>query len=94
MGGPILKALLSSGFNVTIMSRADSTSTFEGVPDSQVVRGEYNPEFFRKVLSGKDALVMAVGSAALHTQREMIEAAAEVGVKRILPSEFGSVCYE
>ena len=94
MGRYILQALVDSDYNVTVMSRADSTSKFEGIPESSVVRGEYTPEFFRKVLTGKDALVLAVGSMALDSQKEMIDAAAEVGVKRILPSEFGGVRVE
>lgn len=76
------------------MSRAESTSTFESVPENNIVKGEYTPDFFRKVLSGQDALVLAVGSGALEAQKEMIDAAAEVGVKRILPSEFGGVSYK
>lgn len=66
-------------------------STFEGVPEQNVVRGEYTPEFFRKALLGQDALVLAIGSGALDAQKVIIEAAAEVGVRRIIPSEFGGV---
>ena len=76
---------------MTVISRAESTSVFQGVPEQNIIRGEYTVEFFRKALLGQDALVLAIGSGALGTQKEIIEAAAEVGVKRIIPSEFGSV---
>ena len=75
------------------MSRAESTSKIEGIPPENVVKGDYSREFFRKVFSGQDAVIMAVGSNALESQKPMIDAAAEVGVKRIIPSEFGSVRY-
>ena len=73
------------------MTRIGSTSSFEGVPAQNVVRGVYTPDFFRKVLRGQDALVLAIGSGALEAQKTLIEVAAEVGVRRIIPSEFGSV---
>lgn len=76
---------------MTVISRAGSTSEFPGVPEQNVKRGEYTADFFRKSLLGQDALVLAIGSSALETQKQMIEAATEVGVKRIIPSEFGSV---
>jgi hypothetical protein len=76
---------------VTVISRAESTSVFQGVPEQNIIRGEYTIEFFRKALLGQEALVLAIGSGALGTQKEIIEAAAEVGVKRIIPSEFGGV---
>jgi hypothetical protein len=55
------------------------------------VKGDYTPEFFRNALKGQDALVLAIGSSALGAQEDLITAAAEVGVKRIIPSEFGGV---
>ncbi|MCJ1385156.1 hypothetical protein MMC17_008277 [Xylographa soralifera] len=89
LGQCILRELIASQYDVTVMSRIGSTSTFEGVAEQNVIRGEYTPEFFRKALLGQDALVLAIGSGALDAQKAIIEAAAEVGVRRILPSEFG-----
>lgn len=91
LGSEILKALLDAKFDVTVISRAGSKSTFSGVSDEKVVRGDYTLDFFRRALEGQDALVTAVTSSAIDSQRVMIQAAAEAGVKRIVPSEFGSV---
>ncbi|OJJ47507.1 hypothetical protein ASPZODRAFT_141097 [Penicilliopsis zonata CBS 506.65] len=74
LGQSILKALLASRFNVTVLSRAESTTKFDPTVK----------------LSRQDALVLAVGSASLDFQKEIIDIAVEVGVKRIIPSEFGS----
>ena len=41
-------------------------------------------------LRGIDALVLTVGNAMHHLQPLFIEAAIAAGVKRIIPSEFGS----
>ena len=38
---------------------------------------------------GVDAVVSVLGAPALTTQKAFIDAAAEAGVKRFLPSEFG-----
>ena len=91
LGQSILKELVDSQYDVTIISRANSKSTFEGIPTQNVVRGEYTPEFFRKALQGQDSLVLAIGSEALDSQKAIIDVAAEVGVRRIIPSEFGGV---
>jgi uncharacterized protein YbjT (DUF2867 family) len=77
---------------VQVLTRADSTSTFPGVSLDKVVRGDFNDiNFYRSALKGQDALVLATGSSALDAQKDIMTAAAEAGVKRIIPSEFGSV---
>lgn len=83
--------MVKNNLDVTVITRASSTSTFPGVPDNKIIRGEYGPEFYRKALTGQDALILAVGMEALAAQKDLIDAAAEVGVKRIIPSEFGGV---
>lgn len=91
MGKPVVKALLESGFKVTAVSRTDSTSTFPD--DVQVVRGNYeDSEFWKKAFTGQDAVILAIGSGTLQSQKAIIDAAVAAGVKRIIPSEFGSVC--
>lgn len=48
-------------------------------------------ESLTAALQGIDAVVSTVGGAALHAQDVLIEAAAIAGVKRFIPSEYGSV---
>jgi len=42
------------------------------------------------VLQGQDALISSVAMAAVPSQRLLIDAAVKAGIKRIIPSEFGS----
>jgi hypothetical protein len=44
-------------------------------------------ESLTKVLEGQDALVSAVASLAVLSQRLLIDAAVKAGVKSIIPSE-------
>ena len=76
---------------MAVISRLTSTATFDDLPAQNVIKGEYTPAFFQKALTGQDASVMAVGFEGFELQKQIVEAAIEVGVKRIVPSEFGSV---
>jgi hypothetical protein len=91
VGKWIVTSLLESNFNVTALSRAESQSELNNSAVN-VVKGDYNDAaFLTKALTGQDALVLAVASGSLDTQKNLIDAAVAAGVKRIIPSEFGSV---
>jgi len=85
-----LKALLDSGkFNVTVVKRATSTGTFPAsvkvaVADTTSVKS------VTAAFQGQDAVVSAVGKDGLEGQHVLIDAAVAAGVKRFLPSDFGS----
>ncbi|MCJ1476766.1 hypothetical protein MMC13_005435, partial [Lambiella insularis] len=87
--GPfIVKALLEKGFNITVIARSGSQSTF---PSSvKVIKGDYTHDFLVEAFKGQDATVLTIGSASLAAQNAVIDAAVTAGVKRIIPSEFGS----
>ncbi|XXH05569.1 hypothetical protein Hte_012001 [Hypoxylon texense] len=86
-GTPITAALVKAGFEVTIITRVESTSTFPpGIP---VVRTEYTTEKLTGVLAGQDAVVCAVGPAGISTQAAMIDAAEAAGVRRFIVDDFG-----
>ncbi|PVH69525.1 isoflavone reductase family protein-like protein CipA [Cadophora sp. DSE1049] len=90
LGAPVLKAIINSGkFNVTVISRAASKSTF---PSSvNVIKADYaSVESLTFALKGQDAVVSTVGMEGLQGQSVLIDASIAAGVKRILPSEFGS----
>ena len=83
-----MKELLKSGlFEITVLTRESSTHQFpNGV---KVVKVDYrNVEALTTALNGQDALVSAVATNAVPSQRQLIEAAVEAGVKRIIPSEY------
>ncbi|KZP05268.1 NAD(P)-binding protein [Athelia psychrophila] len=92
IGGPIAKALLAEGANVTVISRAGSTSvkdlpagikvvsvSLTDVPALAATFKEHNIE----------VVVSTVAQAALPEQHLLGDAAKQAGVKLFLPSEFG-----
>ncbi|KFY38222.1 hypothetical protein V494_04479 [Pseudogymnoascus sp. VKM F-4513 (FW-928)] len=90
VGKPIVNALLKSGkFTLTALVRESSTSTFpSGV---KVVKVDFDSvASLTEALKGQDALVSAIGNAALQGQNHLVDAAVAAGVSRFLPSEFGS----
>jgi hypothetical protein len=90
LGPSILKAFLeSSSFNTTVLSREGSQSTFpEGV---KVVRANYDSvDSLTSAFKGQDAVLSVVGGTALGDQQKLIDAAIAAGVKRFIPSEYGS----
>ncbi|RFU31745.1 hypothetical protein B7463_g4611, partial [Scytalidium lignicola] len=90
LGAPVLSAIINSGkFNVTVVSREGSTATFS--PSVKVIRADYTSvESVAAAFKGQDAVVSTVGSHGLAGQTVFVDAAIAAGVKRILPSEFGS----
>lgn len=90
LGAPILQALISSGaFNVTVLTRASSKAQF--APSVKVIPVDYSsaPDL-TAALTGQDAVVSALTTSAMITQVPLIEASIAAGVKRFIPSEFGS----
>lgn len=74
---------------MTVLSRIGSKATF---PSSvKVVPVDYSSvESLTTALKGQDAVVSTVGTEGLLGQSLLFDAAVAAGVKRFLPSEFGS----
>jgi uncharacterized protein YbjT (DUF2867 family) len=86
-GTPITAALQRAGFNITIITRTESTSTFPaGLP---VIRASYTLEDLTNALAGQDAAICVVGPGGISAQATMIEAAEAAGVKRFIIDDFG-----
>ncbi|PKS09328.1 hypothetical protein jhhlp_003942 [Lomentospora prolificans] len=86
-GTPITTALVKAGFDVTIISRAESNATFpDGLP---VIRIQYTLETITDALQGHHAAVCVVGPAGMGLQSMMVDAAAAAGVKRFIVDDFG-----
>jgi nucleoside-diphosphate-sugar epimerase len=89
LGPTILDALLNAGkFNVTVLSRPDSKSEFPA--NVNVIKTDYSESSLAEALQGQDAVVSTIAGAAIPQQTQLIDAAVKAGVKRFLPSEFGS----
>lgn len=90
LGEPVLNAIVKSGkFNVTVLVRPTSKSTFPSSVKTVTVDYE-DAASLTEALRGRDAVVSTVGAQGLQGQTVAIDAAIAAGVKRFLPSEFGS----
>jgi uncharacterized protein YbjT (DUF2867 family) len=89
LGPAILEQLLSAGFKVTVFTRQESTHSF---PEAVSVKPvDYaSVDSLAAALQGQDALVSTLGHLGFKKQLNLIEAAVKAGVKRFIPSEFGS----
>jgi len=89
IGAPVLKALLEANYEVTALTRQTSDHKF---PDNvKVAKVDYNSvESLTSALQGQDALISTVAITAGDQQKCLVEAAVAAGVKRLIPSEFGS----
>ncbi|KAI9843129.1 MAG: hypothetical protein M1837_006582 [Sclerophora amabilis] len=89
LGVPVLDALLESGqFNVTVLSRASSTSTFPS--QVKVIKSDYSEASLVEAFTGQDAVISTLTTTAVDAQTAIVNAAATAGVKRFIPSEFGN----
>ncbi|QDS68150.1 hypothetical protein FKW77_010330 [Venturia effusa] len=89
LGSKILKSLVGAGFNVTAIQRAGSTKQVQaGIKAIQVDLS--NKTDLSSAFKGQDAVVSAVPNPVLKTEKIMIDAAIEAGVKRVVLSEFSS----
>jgi hypothetical protein len=73
---------------LTVLSRASSTATFG--EDVKVIKRDYSDPNLADAFEGQDAVVSFVTGAAILDQIKFIDLAVEAGVKRFIPSEFGS----
>jgi hypothetical protein len=90
IGSQILSALLAKkAFNITAITRADSSHTFADT--IKVAHVDYsNPATLVSALKGHDVLIITMSViAARDTQAKLVQAAADAGVPWVLPNEFG-----
>ncbi|KAG8162222.1 hypothetical protein KVR01_007987 [Diaporthe batatas] len=91
LGSAVLSELVKGGFEVTVLGR--SRKTEEDLPAHvRVLAVDYaDKQSLVKALSGQDAVVSTVASEARPAQKLMIDAAIETGVRRFIPTDFGSL---
>ncbi|KAK1635387.1 isoflavone reductase [Colletotrichum phormii] len=88
VGTAVLPELLKSDLDLTILSREGSSAIFP--PGANVIKTDYSEDFPVKILAGQDAVVSMLPIMALGEQQKIVEAAVKAGVKRFIPSEYGS----
>ncbi|KAF7884187.1 uncharacterized protein EAF02_004523 [Botrytis sinoallii] len=78
-------------FNVSILSRKSSKSVFPTHLLVHRVSDEYPEDELLVALKGQDVVISTKATAAADVQQKaVIDAASKAGVKRFIPSEFGS----
>lgn len=90
IGGIILKAFLNTpSVTITILQRASSSKT--AFPPARVVTipDDYPHDSLVAAFANQDAVINCVTTLAVGTQLRIISAAAEAGVRRYVPSEYG-----
>ena len=91
LGPFILTALLSANiFSVTVLSRSSSTSKYPMSVYEMRISDDPSVEELVKVLKGQDAFIAAFAGSNDHLQIRYANAAAQAGVKRFIPADFGS----
>lgn len=91
LGLPILEALLSAGFSVTVLSRIGGNSS-KLTPHPNLVIKEVNFESTASLtpaISGAEVVISCLATLAIGSQNPLIDASVDAGVKRIIPAEFG-----
>lgn len=91
LGTVVLDKLMSSGqFNVKVLKRMGSKSPING--KVKVVDVDFaSVESLESALAGQEVVISTVASSALESQIILIDAAVAAGVKRFIPSEYGSI---
>ncbi|KAK7915161.1 hypothetical protein PG985_012864 [Apiospora marii] len=91
LGKIVTPTFVSSGkFNVRVLTRQGSSTA--GLPEGvEIVEVDYSsPESLQAALAGQDAVISLITTPAAMTQLALIDAAIAAGVRRFVPSEFGS----
>ena len=90
LGPHIIKALVDANFQVTVLTRSKQTDEYDA--SIKVLEVDFTSvESLTAALKGVDGLVSAVASSVIESQTVLIDAAVAAGVKRFIPSEYGSV---
>ncbi|KAL8730585.1 MAG: hypothetical protein Q9181_004611 [Wetmoreana brouardii] len=91
VGKPIVAALLKAGgFTVTALSRKSSSATFPGEVKVHKIDDNYPSDQLIAVFKGQDVVIDLLPPIDVNQHNSIADAAAEAGVKRFIPSEFGS----
>ncbi|KAL6856393.1 NAD(P)-binding protein [Trichoderma novae-zelandiae] len=91
IGQHVLKALLEANFNVTVLTRSQTSHSNDYGAQVKSVEADFNSvSSLTAALKHQDAVISTIGKAGLESQILLIDAAVAAGVHRFIPSEFGS----
>ncbi|KAL9111545.1 MAG: hypothetical protein Q9227_004033 [Pyrenula ochraceoflavens] len=90
IGKAVLPLLQAASFDITVISRKNSTSTFPS--DVRSIKCDYSPDRLTEALHGQDAVLCLINSDSTDfeaVESVIVDAAGAAGVKFFVPSEFG-----
>jgi len=90
LGPSILNALLSSNFQVTVLSRSSSKSVYPDAVHVVIIPDDPSTEQLVPSLRNQDCVVVAFSGSIIDLQLRLADAAVVAGVKRFMPADFGS----
>ncbi|KFA69603.1 hypothetical protein S40285_07461 [Stachybotrys chlorohalonatus IBT 40285] len=90
LGTHVLEAFRRTSFDISILSRNSSKSTFPDEIKVVTVDDDYPTDQLVRAFSGQDAVVSLIPGRPYAVHQRMIDAAVEAGVKRFIPSEYGN----
>ena len=91
LGPTVLDALISAKtFTVTVINRASSKSTYPSSVHEVRISDHPTTEELVQVLRGQDGLVVTFAGSNETLQIQYADAAAQAGVQRFIPADFGS----
>ncbi|MCJ1404241.1 hypothetical protein MMC11_007466 [Xylographa trunciseda] len=91
LGPSILSAFTSDAhFTVSVLARQSSKSTFPPEVTVHRISDDYPEAELIAAFKGQDAVISTITHSASGGQKPIIDAAIKAGVKRFVPSEFGS----
>ncbi|KAK9234995.1 hypothetical protein V1525DRAFT_21110 [Lipomyces kononenkoae] len=89
LGPHVLKALIDANFQVTVLTRSRKPGAYDA--SIRVVEVDFTSvESLTAALNGIDGPVSTLGPAVTESQTVLIDAAIAAGVKRFIPSDYGS----
>jgi len=94
-GGRLGPSILSAfdadpHFTVSVLRRHSSESTFPSHLKVHLIGDDYPEAELLEAFTGQDAVISTIATSAAVQQKAIIDAAIKAGVKRFVPSEFGS----
>lgn len=92
LGKPLFDALVKADFEVTALVRSAGKIPNLPATAKEAVVDFASPNSLVTALKGQDAVVSALGSqpGTAQAQKALAQASADSGVKRFIPSDFGS----
>jgi putative NADH-flavin reductase len=91
LGPAVLHALVSEkSFTITVLSRSSSKSKYTDSVHVTYISDDPPIEELVQIIQGQDALIVTTAGSESALQIRLADAAAQAGVRRFIPADFGS----